>query len=160
MENRLDGYTDAVPSSAITFPKYGDCYGELRIDAAGINAPLYYGDNDKLLKKGICQYIGSMYVGSGFTVLLSGHNNTYLHTLGNAAVGDTVELDTNYGRYVYEITATAVYSASDNSWYDLNAEGEKLIIYTCYPFNALGITQYRYCVTARYVSGPRILYEE
>lgn len=160
MENRLDGYTDAVPSSVVTFPKHGDSFGEIRIPSAEIKAPLYYGDSEAMLKKGICQYLGSMYIGSGTTALLSGHNNTYLHTLGQVAVGDKIEVDTNYGSYVYEVEKVGVYRANDASWYDLDATEENLVIYTCYPFNALGITQYRYAVNARYISGPRILYEE
>ena len=160
MQSRLDGYTESVPSSVITFPKYGDCYGELRIESCDIAAPLYYGDSDALLKKGVCQYIGSMYIGSGTTALISGHNNTYLHTLGQIEVGDKIEIDTNYGSYVYEVTSVSVEKASDNSWYDLAAPQENLELYTCYPFDALGITRYRFCVGAKYVSGPKILYNE
>lgn len=160
MENRLDGYTETVPSSVITFPQYGDCYGELRIPTADITAPLYYGDNDKLLKKGVCQYIGSMFIGSGTTVLISGHNNTYLHTLDRVQIGDRIEIDTNYGDYVYEIETISVEKASDSSWYNLESELEYLELYTCYPFNALGLTRYRYCVGAKYVSGPKILFNE
>lgn len=160
MLNRLDGYTDTVPSSVMTFPKYGDCYGELRIESADIKAPLYYGDNDKLLKKGVCQYIGTMFIGSGTTVLISGHNNTYLHTLGAVEVGDKIEIDTNYGSYVYEVDSVTIEKANDSSWYNLDADHENLELYTCYPFDALGITRYRFCVGARYVSGPKILYDE
>ncbi len=157
---RLDGYTETVPSSKITFPKYGDCMGEIRIPSADIKAPLYYGDSDELLKKGVCQYIGSMYIGSGTTALLSGHNNTFLHTLGDCAVGDIIEVDTNYGSYVYEVQSAEVKIAWDTTWYDLGAEEENLVIYTCYPFNALGITRYRFVVSASYVSGPKILFDE
>lgn len=157
--NRLDGYTDAVPSSVITFPRHSDCFGEVRIKSAGIKAPLYFGDSDALLKKGICQYMGSTYIGSGSTVLLSGHNNTFLNTLGDCKAGDSIEVDTNYGSYVYEIVSAEVRKAGDSSWFNLESEEENLVIYTCYPFNALGITNFRYVVSARYVSGPRILYD-
>ncbi len=160
MVNRLDGYTESVPSSVITFPKYGDMYGEIRIESADITAPLYYGDSDELLKKGVCQYIGSMYIGSGTTVLISGHNNTYLHSLGIVKVGDIIEIDTNYGSYVYEVDSVSIEKASDSSWYDLEATHENLELYTCYPFDALGLTRYRFCVGAKYVSGPKILYNE
>lgn len=159
--NRLDGYTETVPSSLIKFPNFGDIYARLTIQTAGINeAPVYYGDDERLLKKGVCQYNGSLYVGSGSTVLLSGHNNTYLHTLGQAQVGDTVLLSTQYGDYVYEIESTAVKSSSDTEAYDLSADYENLVIYTCYPFNMLGLTSKRYFVYCKYISGPRILYDE
>lgn len=158
--NRLDGYTETVPSSLIKFPNFGDIYGRLSIPSADIlDAPVYYGDDEKLLKKGICQYNGSLYVGSGSTVLLSGHNNTYLHTLGNAQVGDTVTFSTQYGDYVYEIESTAIMNHKDSAAYDLSADYENLVIYTCYPFNTLGLTAKRYFVYCKYVSGPRILYD-
>ncbi len=160
MQNRLDGYTETVPSSVITFPKYGDLYGELRISSADIVAPLYYGDSEELLKKGVCQYNGSMFIGSGTTALISGHNNTYLHTLDRVKVGDIIEIDTNYGDYVYEVETVSIEKAHDGSWYDLGSEQEYLELYTCYPFNALGLTRNRFCVGARYVSGPKILYDE
>jgi sortase A len=160
MINRLDGYTESVPSSLISFPKVGDRYGELTIESAGIKAPVYFGDNTKVLKKGVGQYAGSTFIGSGSTVLLSGHNNTFLHTLGEAQIGDTVLLSTNYGDYVYEVESTAIKAASDTSAFDLSADYENLVIYTCYPFDTLGLTNKRYFVYCKYVSGPVILYDE
>lgn len=158
--NRLDGYTETVPSSLITFPQYGDLFGRLTIESAGIDAPVYYGDSERLLKKGVCQYNGSLYVGSGTTTLLSAHNNTYFHTLGEAQIGDKVLFSTNYGDYVYEVERTEVRSANDASYYDLSADYENLVLYTCYPFNALGLTSRRYFVYCKYISGPKILYDE
>ena len=46
MTNRLDGYTQTVPSSLITFPRYGDKCAELAIESADISAPVYYGDGN------------------------------------------------------------------------------------------------------------------
>ena len=159
--NRLDGYTDSVPSSLITFPKNGDRYGELTIESADIiKAPVYFGDSKKILGKGIGQYAGSVFAGSGGTVLMSGHNNAHLHTLGLAQVGDTVLFSTNYGDYVYEITETAVRNSMDSAAFDLGAEIENLVIYTCYPFDTLGLTSKRYFVYCKYISGPKILYNE
>ena len=160
MINRLDGYTDSVPSSLITFPAVGDRFGELTIESADIKAPVYFGDSKKILNKGIGQYSGSLFVGSGGTVLMSGHNNTYLHTLGEAKVGDRVLLSTNYGDYVYEIQEVGVKYAHDSKAFDLSAEYENLVLYTCYPFNALGLTKQRYFVYCKYISGPKILYDE
>lgn len=161
MINRLDGYTDSVPSSLISFPSVGDRYGELTIESANIEkAPVYFGDDKKVLSRGIGQYSGSMFIGSGSTVLLSGHNNTYLHTLGESKIGDKVLLSTNYGDYVYEITETAVKNSGDSTAFDLGADYENLVIYTCYPFDTLGLTSKRYFVYCKYVSGPKILYNK
>ena len=157
--NRLDGYTDSVPSSLITFPTFGDKYAELTIDSADISAPVYYGDGNEQLQKGVAQYIGTMFVGSGSTVMISGHNNTYFRNLGEVQLGDTVVLKTNYGEYTYAVEKTKITHNTDANAYDLAANYENLILYTCYPFNMLGLTPQRYFVYCKYVSGPRILYD-
>ena len=149
---------DTVPSSLVTFPKYGDLYGRIQIPTAGIDAPLYYGDGNEQLNKGVCQYIGSLFIGSGGTVLVSGHNNTYFHTLGQANVGDLVTVTTSYGVYTYEVERSAILGTNDESAFDLGAKEENLVLYTCYPFNMLGLTKQRYFVYCKYVSGPLIDY--
>ena len=37
---------------------------------------------------------------------------------------------------------------------DFSREDENLILYTCYPFDAMGFTPDRFFVYARYISGP------
>lgn len=46
--------------------------------------------------------------------------------------------------------------ATDRTAYDLSADYENLIMYTCYPFDALGLTPQRYFVYAKLVSGTPI----
>ena len=69
---------------------------------------------------------------------------------------DRLVIRTSYGNYEYRITDTAVKKASDRSAYDLSADHENLIMYTCYPFDELGLTDYRFFVYAEYVSGAQI----
>ena len=141
-----------------------DCDNNVTLEETPLDniekAPVYFGDDKKVLSRGIGQYSGSMFIGSGSTVLLSGHNNTYLHTLGESKIGDKVLLSTNYGDYVYEITETAVKNSGDSTAFDLGADYENLVIYTCYPFDTLGLTSKRYFVYCKYVSGPKILYNK
>ena len=75
-------------------------------------------------------------------------------------MGKIVVLETNYGTYTYEVTETAVKKATDKTAYDLKATQENLVLYTCYPFDTLGLTPDRYYVYAKYVSGPKILLTE
>ena len=63
---------------------------------------------------------------------------------------------TEYGEYHYTVTGTRVATDTDTTAYDLDATEENLIMYTCYPFDALGYTPLRYFVYAKYVSGPVI----
>ncbi len=148
--------TDSIPAGDITFPQYNTCYGEIEIVDAGIKAPLYYGDTAAVLKRGAGQYIGSSFPGCGSTVLVGGHNNTYFHGLKDVEIGDQITLRTHYATYVYEVTDMSIKKHNDRSAYDLGASRETLVLYTCYPFNMLGLTPDRYFVTARLVSGPSV----
>ncbi len=151
---------EVLKASGITFPTFGTHYGELRIDGTSVKAPLYFGDSKVILKKGVGQYNGSFYPGCGGTIIIGGHNNTFFHNLDEAVVGKIVVLETNYGTYTYEVTETAVKKATDKTAYDLKATQENLVLYTCYPFDTLGLTPDRYYVYAKYVSGPKILLTE
>ena len=151
----------AVKSSEVVFPYYGDKFAELSVDGTSIQgASLYFGDGKAQLKKGVGMYAGSSYPGMGSTCLISGHNNRDFHALKDAEVGAMIRVSTLYGEYVYRITSCEIRQATDDSAYDLSATVENIILYTCYPFNELGLTSKRYFVYGEYVSGPRILLDE
>ena len=145
-----------VKLSSITFPEFGARFGRLTIPVASIKADLYFGDASQELKQGVGMYNGSFLPGYGKTILIAGHNHTYFHTLGQAKPGDPITIETNYGTYVYKITSTQIKTATDKTAYDLGSDKESLVLYTCYPFNCIGLTPQRYYVYAGYVSGPLI----
>lgn len=145
-----------VRISEITFPKYGEQFGELTIEDCGVDAKLFFGDGNIALRNGVGVFNGSSIPGYGKTILVAGHNNTFFNGLKYAEAGQVISVATSYGNYSYEITSTAVKNASDTEAYDLNAEEENLVLYTCYPFDELGLTQNRFFVYAKYISGPRI----
>ena len=152
---------DTVKSSDITFPLYGNKFAEISVDGTSIqHVSLFFGDGKKQLKNGVGMYAGSSYPGMGSTCLISGHNNRDFHALKDAEVGAMIRVSTSYGEYVYRITECAVKKATDSSAYDLEATEENIILYTCYPFDELGLTSKRYFVYGEYVSGPRILLNE
>ena len=90
-----------IKLSSIKFPTYGARFGKVEISSAGINADLYFGDGTDQLKNGVGVYNGSSIPGYGQTTLIAGHNHTFFHTLGKAKPGDKIQIDTNYGKYVY-----------------------------------------------------------
>ncbi len=147
---------DKIPMSEIQYPKTGELFGELIIEDCSIENKLFFGDSKVALRNGVGVYNGSFIPGYGRTILVAGHNNTYFNGLKNAKKGQIVNIRTSYGNYTYEITGTAVKTATDNSAYDLSATEENLIMYTCYPFDELGLTNKRFFVYAKYVSGPQI----
>lgn len=145
-----------IPGSSVSFPKYGTLFGEIIVESAKIKAPLLYGDSNKQLKKGVGIYPGSNYPGCSGTVLVAGHNNSHFRKLQYIEVGDLITVKTTYGTYVYEVTGTAIKGTKNMEHLQLGSTEENLILYTCHPFNTLGLTPYRYFVYAKYVSGPMI----
>jgi sortase (surface protein transpeptidase) len=81
--------------------------------------------------------------------------------LKNVSKGDVVKISTSYGNYKYTVTGTKLTTDEDKSAYDLNSKKENLILYTCYPFDSIGLTNKRFFVYAEKTSGPTItgLYE-
>ena len=116
---------------------------------------MIWGDNNADLNKGACLYADryDRIPGGGLQMLMAAHNNTYFHTLGQVQPGSRVTLEMYYGSYEYEVTESFVGRSSDSTVYDLQAGEEKLILYTCYPFDQLTSTPYRFFVYCQPVSG-------
>ena len=85
-----------------------------------------------------------------------GHNNTFFNDLQSVEVGDVVTIETHYGTYTYTVERCEVRDYQDTTTYDFTRTDENLILYTCYPFDALGFTPNRYFVYASYTSGPEL----
>ena len=132
--------------------------GTVAVADAGIECSIYYGDTPADLRKGACCYDDQPghIPGGGKTMLIGAHNNTYFHTLGAAEIGSRVQVETYYGSYTYEVYDTAVVREDDPTVYDLNADTETLILYTCYPFDQLSRTYYRYFLYCKPVWGQPI----
>lgn len=147
----------SVPLSSITYPTTGDRYGRITVSGTTVDAPLYYGDANAQLNAGVGTYKDDKRVGipgEGKTILLAGHNNTFFSDLQHVEVGGIVTLETHYGTYTYQVTEMKVLDHQDSSAYDFTRTDENLILYTCYPFDAIGFTPQRYFVYASYLSGP------
>ncbi len=154
---------ETIDKQSITYPYPGDRYGEISIEGTTVSAPLYYGDDTATLNKGVGTFkddIGVGIPGEGKTILLAGHNNTFFNGLQQVETGDIVTIQTHYGTYTYEVTDMQVKDYQDETAYDFSRTDENLIMYTCYPFDALGFTPERYFVYAQYVSGPVLVDEE
>lgn len=152
---------DTVNAEDVEFPGINKQFGELKIKGTKVDTKLFYGDGTVPLRNGVGIYGGSFIPGYGKTILVAGHNNTYFNGLKKVKKGDIVKISTSYGNYEYKVTSTAIHDHKDTSAYDLEADYENLILYTCYPFDGLGLTNERFFVYAEKVKGPEIvgLYE-
>jgi sortase A len=148
---------ESIPLSSIEYPTTGDRYANITISGTTVDAPVYYGDASAQLNKGVGTYKDDYRVGipgEGKTILLAAHNNTFFNDLQHVEIGSIVTIETHYGTYTYEVTDMQVKNYQDETAYDFTRTDENLILYTCYPFDALGFTPNRYFVYAKYCSGP------
>lgn len=154
----LEDQPENVSVEVVTWPKYGEQYAELACDRIQLKAPVYFGDNNDILREGVGQYIGTFLPGYNRLILLAGHNTTYFKPLQNVQIGDVFTFTTNYGIYQYEVTDTRVADHNDTTAYDLLMEEEQLIMYTCYPFETLAGTKTdRLFVYAKRIVGPTVV---
>ncbi len=139
---------------------WGQAYGTITCDAIGLNSSLIWGDDQSLLNQrgGVYQYPGSYQVGVTGGHLLCSHNDSVFSLLQYVSIGDNFVVDTDYGEYVYSVTlAKPGYVSSDASTVIADdgtvlvnfTDGiDKLIMYTCYPFDCYSPTNQRYVVQA------------
>lgn len=146
---------NATSATQLSFPKYGDEYGTLSLDTAGIVSPIFVGDGAAQLLSGAGQYYGSVFPGDIGNTVITGHTNSVFKTLGEAQIGDEIRLELTYGTYVYEISNIAIKSNTDQSIL-APSEEQILTLYTYYPFDYIGNTPDRYVVTAKLVEGKSL----
>lgn len=148
-----------VDGSTVEIPYYGAHYAQLTLDRIGLRTDVYMGDSSAILKKGTGQYYGSMPFGFGRPILLSGHNNREMNLLQYVEEGDIFVAETNYGTYQYQVNKIEIISKDAFSTKILRQDKEQLIVYTCYPFEYLGVWQYRLFIYADKISGPAVVFD-
>ena len=78
-----------------------------------------------------------------------GHNfKTFLKRLPELVEGDIIDVETNYGRFKYEVYDTKIINERQVDLVPIQEEKEILMIYTCYPINNIGHAYQRYVVYA------------
>lgn len=133
-------------------PAYGDQYATLKIPSIGVELPIYYGKTMDLLKNGVGHDEASYFPGEGGSVILMGHNyKRLLGKLPEAKVGEAIQIITNYGEFDYMIYDTKIVNETATNQVPIQAEDEKLMIYTCWPINNIGYATERYVVYAEKV---------
>lgn len=75
--------------------------------------------------------------GAAGRTLIAGHRDTHFHFLARLVVGDRLLLQGARGREVaYRVVETAVVNEAA-AWLMAPADGDELLLTTCYPFDAL-----------------------
>ena len=141
----------------VVWPGYGQHYAQISCNRIGLEAPIYMGDNYKILRVGAGQYLGSFPPGYGRVILIGAHCTTFFAPLQYVEIGDVFVVKTSYGIYRYKVNKIKIYKATDTNTYDKSQKKEQLVLYTCYPFSLLsGSRNQRMFVYADKISGPQL----
>lgn len=128
---------DHVSANSVHIPKHGAFYGNMYCERFGYSGKIYYGADERILKKGIGQKQESSLPGYGGITVLYGHNDTSFWFLKELESGDIVKIDTAYGEYEYRVTEAKVGCADNASeLYPTDNGNDKLVMCTEYPFKS------------------------
>jgi len=149
---------DEVPSSSITYPKENDQFGEVIAEKQDLSIPLFCGDSEDNLSKGAGMSLNGCFPGQIGTVLIGFHNRPEGQKLENLLVDDTFSIKTNYGTILYKVLEYKVVQQDDNDFITkkLATNERNALLYTCYPFEAIGWADKRYIVIGQQINGPKI----
>lgn len=154
--------TPTIKGDQVHWPKFTEPYGVIKCKKINLNAPLYMGDSDYVLSgrikhkvendyeedfsgelnedfKGAAgTYLGSSIPGDGKTILAGAHDTTYFAPLEKVKKGMVMDVTTTYAQYKYKVKDIKIFDEGEyDKAYDLQADKETLVLYTCYPFGKL-----------------------
>jgi len=121
--------------------------GVLKVDSAGIAAPIFAGASDRNLDRGIGWIEGTAQLGQDGNVGLAGHRDGFFRALKDIRVGDRIRTSTLTGERVYQVTATDIVSPQDVYVLE-NTNSPTLTLVTCHPFYFVGSAPNRFVVYA------------
>ncbi|MFQ9195055.1 MAG: class D sortase [Candidatus Gastranaerophilaceae bacterium] len=148
---------NTVKRADVPQANYGDLYAYVKCQDIGLDCPVYMGSDNSILKLGAGQVTATYQPGFGSLIMIGAHNNTFFNCLKNIQTGTVITMETSYGTYTYQVNSTEVVDVTDKDAYDFFTDHEQLLLYTCYPFDMLASTDYRFMVHANLVSGPTIV---
>ena len=139
-----------VPAPAVQTPVDGVWF-EISVPAVGYRAVVRQGVDLSVLAEGPGHYPGTPWPGQPGNVAVAGHNNFWL-SFSHLKPGDRVEVQTQHGLYVYEITGSKVVSPTDRTVLVATSD-DRLTLTTCYPLWAGVFATQRLVFTARQIGG-------
>ena len=119
-------------------PKVGDAIGTIRIEGLTDEMPLIEGDDlNDAMAHGVGHIPQTPLPGTfSGEPAVSAHRETFFKPLKDAKEGDIVVITMPYGTYRYEIYKSFVFDPDEWPTTDETINKERLLLITCYPFNA------------------------
>lgn len=143
----IDGYDDIL--------NFGDgLIGYIDIPKINVKLPIYHGDTDKVLEKGVAHIPNTAFPigGIGNHSVLSAHTGyptqVFFDNLNELEIGDEIKVSVLDETLIYKVTAKNIVNPDNISLLSVDEEKDLLSLITCYPY---GINSHRLIVTAERV---------
>ena len=135
------------PEKRLKVPFYyvGEQFALLTIPTVDIKVGVFQGDRDSELRLGAGHYTGSFFPGQNGNILIAGHRNGIFRNFEYLKTGESILVETTYGKFTYRVDELRIIEGTDNS-IAADTEQEQLTLYTCYPFTYFGNAPQRYVV--------------
>jgi sortase A len=138
-----------------TTPQDGEKLGSLSIPKLEQTIPIFYGDSEKILKKGIGHIRGTALPGEASNSVLAGHRDTFFRHLEQLVVGDKLIVERSNTYYMYKIKKIRIVE-KDDSTVIVPKPRHTLTLITCYPFTFIGPAPQRYIIEAELFLKPKM----
>jgi len=143
----IDGYDNIL--------NFGDgLIGYIEIPKINVKLPIYHGDRDKVLEKGVAHIPNTAFPigGIGNHSVLSAHTGyptqVFFDNLNELEIGDEIKVSVLDETLTYAVTAKNIVKPDNISLLSVDEEKDLLSLITCYPY---GVNSHRLIVTAERV---------
>ena len=148
VDSVIDGYDDIL--------NFGDgLIGYIDISKINVKLPIYHGDEDKVLEKGVAHLPNTAFPigGVGNHSVLSAHTGyptqVFFDNLNELEIGDEIKVSVLDETLTYAVTAKNIVKPDNILLLSVDEEKDLLSLITCYPY---GVNSHRLIVTAERVS--------
>ena len=148
VDSVIDGYDDIL--------NFGDgLIGYIDISKINVKLPIYHGDEDKVLEKGVAHLPNTAFPigGVGNHSVLSAHTGyptqVFFDNLNELEIGHEIKVSVLDETLTYAVTAKNIVKPDNISLLSVDEEKDLLSLITCYPY---GVNSHRLIVTAERVS--------
>lgn len=141
-----------IPASKVNH-QLGDKVAYLIIPKIQKKYSVYWGADDKVLKKGVGMFVSDLTTapsGNGHTVL-SGHRDTVFTELGQLKENDQLIVEYETKTYTYRINKHWITDSEDRTVI-VDKNEPTLTLTTCYPFDYIGDAPDRYIIESSLLS--------
>jgi sortase A len=126
----------------------GEVFGEIEIPNLALKAVVVEGDSPAVLRRAVGHLPETAMPGEWGNLALAGHRDTFFRPLRHVRPGDLITLRSLRGeRFQYRVESTSVVSPTDIEVLK-PANGRKLTLITCFPFDYVGAAPNRFIIRA------------